>query len=160
MGGEEDSTDLAELPFRAVPERDQEFTGIITCMLCPTVRPFARALVSFGIWEDCLTYGQSEWFVKFIASYEDAHCLYMAMEYLPIGDMSKTFANGYRWDESDTKVVIEQLLHGLAVMHKEGIAHRDLRPEVCILPCPKHYSQNLIVARMFSSASQRIRPSM
>ena len=52
------------------------------------------------------------------------------MEYIPIGDMSKTFVNGYRWNENDTKVVIEQLLRGLTVMHKEGITHRDLKPEV------------------------------
>jgi len=124
------------------------------CVLSPW------ALVSFGMWEDCLTYGQYEWFVKFIASYEDAHCLHIAMEYISIGDMSKTFENGYLWNESDTKVVVEQLLHGLVVMHREGITHRDLKPEVCTLPCPKHCSQNLIVARMFSSASQRMRPSM
>jgi len=59
------------------------------------------------------------------------------MEYIPIGDMSKTFANGYRWNESDTKVVIEQLLRGLVVMHNAGITHRDLKPEVCATPPPK-----------------------
>jgi len=124
----------------------------------------SRASFYHGHWSSsacgrfCLTYGQYEWFVKFIASYEDAHCLYIAMEYIPIGDMSKTFKNGYRWKEGDAKVVIEQLLHGLAVMHKEGIIHRDLKPEVSTLPCPKHCSQNLIVARMFFSAFQWMRP--
>ena len=48
-----------------------------------------------------------------------------------MGDMSRSFTDGYRWNEGDTKVVIKQLLHGLAVMHKEGITHRDLKPEVC-----------------------------
>jgi len=60
--------------------------------------------------------------------------MYIAMEYMPIGDMSVTFADGYRWNESDTKVVIKQLLSGLLVMHKEGITHRDLKPEVCTPP--------------------------
>ena len=60
--------------------------------------------------------------------------MYIAMEYLPMGDMSKTFANGYRWNESDAKVVIEQLLHGLVVMHNAGITHRDLKPEVSTPP--------------------------
>ena len=59
--------------------------------------------------------------------------MYIAMEYIAIGDISKTFVNGYRWNESDTRVVIEQLLRGLVVMHKEGITHRDLKPEVCTL---------------------------
>jgi len=56
--------------------------------------------------------------------------MYIATEYIRMGDMSQTFVDGYRWSESDTKVVIRQLLHGLAVMHKEGITHRDLKPEV------------------------------
>jgi len=57
--------------------------------------------------------------------------MYIAMEYIPMGDMSASFEGGCRWSESDTKVVIKQLLYGLAVMHKEGITHRDLKPEVC-----------------------------
>ena len=84
--------------------------------------------------------------------------MYIAMEYIPIGDMAQSFADGYRWNESDTKVVIKQLLHGLAVMHKEGITHRDLKPEVCALPLLKHYCRNLIVTRIYSSTFRRIRP--
>jgi len=62
--------------------------------------------------------------------------MYIAIEYIPMGDMSQSFADGCRWSESDTNVVIKQLLHGLAVMHSEGITHRDLKPEVCA-PAPK-----------------------
>ena len=87
-----------------------------------------------------LTYRQYEWFVKFNASYEDYHYVYIAMEYIPIGGISKTFVNGYRWNESDTRVVIEQVLHGLVVMHKAGITHRDLKPEVYTLPRSKYSS--------------------
>ena len=81
-----------------------------------------------------LTCRQHEWFVKFNSTYEDTHYMYISMEYIPMGDMSQSFADDYRWNESDTKVVIKQLLHGLAVMHKEGITHRDLKPEVYIVP--------------------------
>ena len=102
-------------------------------------------------------FSQHGWFVKFHSSYEDANYVYIAMEYIPIGDISKTFMNDYRWNESDTKVVIKQLLHGLAVMHKEGITHRDLKPEVCILPRPRH-EPKLIATRIYSSLSPRTRP--
>ena len=105
----------------------------------------------------CLTYRQYDWFVKFNTSYEDNHYLYIAMEYIPIGDMSKTFEQDYRWNESDAKVVIEQLLYGLAVMHKEGITHRDLKPEVCILSRPRYSGPDLIATRTYSSAFQRMR---
>ena len=82
--------------------------------------------------------------------------MYIAMEYIPMGDMSQSFANGYRWNEIDTKVVIKQLLHGLAIMHREGITHRDLKPEVCA-PLSQTLCQNLIVTRTYSSTFQRIR---
>ena len=83
--------------------------------------------------------------------------MYIAMEYIPMGDMSQSFADGYRWNESDTKVVIKQLLHGLVIMHEEGITHRDLKPEVCTLLLKPHF-QNLIVTRTYFSIFQRIRP--
>jgi len=84
--------------------------------------------------------------------------MYIAMEYIPMGDMSQSFADGYRWNESDTKVVAKQLLNGLAVMHKEGITHRDLKPEVYTLSLIKHPCQNLIVTRTYSSTFRKIRP--
>ena len=83
--------------------------------------------------------------------------MYIAMEYIPIGDISKTIVNGYRWNEIDTGVVIKQLLQGLAVMHKEGITHRDLKPEVYILPHSQHEPE-LIATRAYSSLSRRMRP--
>jgi len=83
--------------------------------------------------------------------------VYIAMEYIPIGDMSKTFVDDYRWNESDTKVVIKQLLQGLAVMHQEGITHRDLKPEVRTPPHPQH-EPKLIATRIYSSLSQRMGP--
>ena len=48
-----------------------------------------------------------------------------------MGDLSQSFTDSYRWNESDIKVVIKQVLHLLAVMHKEGITRRDLQPEAC-----------------------------
>ncbi|CUS14981.1 unnamed protein product [Tuber aestivum] len=79
---------------------------------------------------------QNELFVKFIKHTEDSHHVYIAMEYLPLGDMSKTFADQYKWGEDDVHVVMEQILMGVAVMHKEGIAHRDLKPENVFLWLP------------------------
>ena len=106
----------------------------------------------------CLTCGQHEWFIKFNSAYEDTHYMYIAMEHIPMGDMSHSFADGYRWNESDIKVVIKQLLHGLAIMHREGITHRDLKPEVCTLPVLNPHHQNLTPARTYSSTFQRISP--
>lgn len=37
---------------------------------------------------------------------------------------------GALWSENDNKIVAEQLLKGLTVLHEAGIAHRDLKPQV------------------------------
>ncbi|PUU73158.1 kinase-like domain-containing protein, partial [Tuber borchii] len=100
-----------------------------------------------------------EWFVKFYSSYEDTYYMYIAMEYMPMGDMSVTFADGYRWNESDTKVVIKQLLCGLSVMHKEGITHRDLKPENIFLYLPESQKSILRVKIGDFGTSKRIRLS-
>ena len=99
-----------------------------------------------------------EWFVKSNSSYQDADYVYIAMEYMPVGDISKTFVNDNRWNERDARVVIEQLLHGLAAMHQEGITHRDLKPEVCTHLCSENCGESLIVIRIYFSASQRVQP--
>ena len=36
--------------------------------------------------------------------------------------------------ESEAKVITRQLLEGLVVIHQEGFAHRDLKPEVRLSP--------------------------
>ncbi|PUU79976.1 kinase-like domain-containing protein [Tuber borchii] len=86
-----------------------------------------------------------ERFVEFRSCYEDTYYVYIAMEYIPTGDMSETFANGYRWNEGDTRVVIKQLLQGLVVMHKEGITHRNLKPENIFLSLPEVGTRSLHV---------------
>ncbi|PUU77878.1 kinase-like domain-containing protein [Tuber borchii] len=100
-----------------------------------------------------------EWFVKFNSTYQDAHYMYIAMEYIPMGDLSQSFADGYQWNESDTKVVVKQLLHGLAIMHKEGITHRDLKPENIFLYLPENETNILRVKIGDFGTSKRIPPS-
>ncbi|PUU77869.1 kinase-like domain-containing protein [Tuber borchii] len=97
-----------------------------------------------------------EWFVKFNSTYEDTHYMYISMEYIPMGDMSQSFTDDYRWNESDTKVVIKQLLYGLAIMHKEGITHRDLKPENIFLYLPENQTNVLRVKIGDFGTSKRI----
>jgi len=49
------------------------------------------------------------------------------MEYFKHGDLSM-----YKGEikEIDAKIISQQLLEGLQVMHNEGFTHRDLKPQV------------------------------
>lgn len=71
---------------------------------------------------------QNEWFVQFFGWYESEDFLVIAMEYMEFGDLAGHL--GDPWSENDTKIVAEQLLKGVTVLHGAGITHRDLKPQV------------------------------
>lgn len=53
------------------------------------------------------------------------------MDYLPLGNLAGwCFASEVR-TEGIARDIIEQLLQALFVLHKLGILHRDIKPEVC-----------------------------
>jgi serine/threonine protein kinase len=51
------------------------------------------------------------------------------MDYFPQGDLGM-----YKGDikEKDAKVISQQLLEGLMIMHEKGFTHRDLKPQVIL----------------------------
>ena len=69
-------------------------------------------------------------FVKFLGWFENSEKLYIAMEYFEKGDLRQYLAGGM--PVPAVKLLSSQLLEGLNVMHKNGIAHRDIKPEVLI----------------------------
>ncbi|CAG8241173.1 unnamed protein product [Penicillium nalgiovense] len=68
-------------------------------------------------------------FVKSFGWYEGPGQLFIAMEYLEIGDL---FAYLYQkplpLSEAEAKEIAYQILDGLSMMHENGFAHRDLKP--------------------------------
>jgi serine/threonine protein kinase len=52
------------------------------------------------------------------------------MEYFNHGDLGM-----YKGEikEVDAKIVSQQLLEGLQIMHEKGFAHRDLKPQVFLI---------------------------
>ena len=73
-------------------------------------------------------------FVQLFGWYESHEYVYIAMEYISHGHL-RNYLEVER-SESEAKVIARQLLEGLVVIHQEGFAHRDLRPEVRPLPSP------------------------
>ncbi|KAK7425242.1 hypothetical protein QQZ08_008262 [Neonectria magnoliae] len=68
-------------------------------------------------------------FVGFTGWYADDRVLYIAMEYLPLGDLGSYMVEHSPMAEADVCEVTFQVLEGLQMMHQEEFAHRDIKPE-------------------------------
>ena len=66
--------------------------------------------------------------MQLLGWYESDDNIHIAMEYISLGNL-RNYLEDER-SESEAKVVTQQLLEGLVVIHEEGFAHRDLKPEV------------------------------
>ncbi|KAM0240236.1 hypothetical protein ACHAP5_007972 [Fusarium lateritium] len=70
----------------------------------------------------------SQYFVKSFGWYTSETNLYLPMEYLPAGDLSHYVLGHERLSEHDCREIVCQIVWGLALMHAEGFAHRDVNP--------------------------------
>jgi len=70
------------------------------------------------------------YFVRTFGWFEDPGSIYIAMEYLPNGDLYHHAQNIPPFSELDASKIIRQLIQGVQFMHDNGFAHRDLKPQV------------------------------
>jgi serine/threonine protein kinase len=72
------------------------------------------------------------WFVKSFGWYKSSEYLFIAMEYLELGDLRAYLDHEKRFPEHEAKEITYQILVGLYNMHDNRFAHRDLKPEVSL----------------------------
>ncbi|KAK4127132.1 hypothetical protein N657DRAFT_631015 [Parathielavia appendiculata] len=75
-------------------------------------------------------YPEPEYVPCFLQSYgwlSTTEAIYIAMEYLPHGDLKKHLIQSL--PESEAKTVCTQVLEDLKCMHENGFVHRDLTPQ-------------------------------
>ena len=60
-------------------------------------------------------------------------CAMFCMELVTRGDFFELIMNSDFMDESVCKTFFVQIIAALAFMHEQGIAHRDLKPQNCLL---------------------------
>lgn len=69
-------------------------------------------------------------FVQFLGWYESPRDIYFAMEYIEYGDLSMYMATDNEKAKGEAPEITRQILQGLDILHREGICHRDLKPQV------------------------------
>jgi serine/threonine protein kinase len=76
-------------------------------------------------------YKEQAVFVEFLGWFEDHDSVYLAMEYVPNGDLEDNIPpKGEPINELEIREIASQILKGLEFMHQEGFVHRDLKPKV------------------------------
>lgn len=68
-------------------------------------------------------------FVQFFGWYENKEDIFFAMEYIAYGDLSE-YMNDHERARAGSREITRQVLEGVNILHREGICHRDLKPQV------------------------------
>jgi serine/threonine protein kinase len=67
-------------------------------------------------------------FVESTGGYETGNTIYVVMELIEHGDLQGHLHGPL--PEPEAQTIVSQILQGLACMHQQGFAHRDLKPKV------------------------------
>ncbi|KAF9586073.1 hypothetical protein BGW38_009988 [Lunasporangiospora selenospora] len=78
---------------------------------------------------DVLTATRSEWHVKLLYSFQDRDHVYLAMEFVPGGDIRTMLTARGVLREDETRLYFAEMVLAIDALHQQGYIHRDLKPE-------------------------------
>ncbi|KAJ1728585.1 serine/threonine-protein kinase dbf2 [Coemansia sp. Benny D160-2] len=87
---------------------------------------------------DILRTSKSEWLVKLLYSFQDQQSLYLAMEYVPGGDVRTLLNQNGILRHQIARFYIAEMLVAVAALHSFGYFHRDLKPENFLVDAKGH----------------------
>ncbi|KAI9202119.1 kinase-like domain-containing protein [Polychytrium aggregatum] len=91
---------------------------------------------------DILTRTQSPWLVKLLYAFQDIENVYLAMEYVPGGDMRTLLNNSGVLREEHARFYVAEMFMSIAALHALGYIHRqvgpDLKPENFLIDAGGH----------------------
>lgn len=78
---------------------------------------------------DLLAESESPWVVQLYYSFQDAHYLYLIMEYLPGGDMMSLLIKYDIFSEEMARFYVAECVLAIESVHQLGFIHRDIKPD-------------------------------
>ncbi|KAJ2719345.1 serine/threonine-protein kinase dbf2, partial [Coemansia sp. Benny D115] len=87
---------------------------------------------------DILRTSKSEWLVRLLYSFQDQQSLYLAMEYVPGGDVRTLLNQNGILRHQIARFYIAEMLVAVAALHSFGYFHRDLKPENFLVDSTGH----------------------
>lgn len=70
------------------------------------------------------------YFVQSYGWFENRESVFITMEYLRLGDLSRFRELDGPMPEKEVGFIVRQVLEGIRFMHRINFAHRDLKPSV------------------------------
>uniref|UniRef100_A0A3Q3BMX6 Citron Rho-interacting kinase n=1 Tax=Kryptolebias marmoratus TaxID=37003 RepID=A0A3Q3BMX6_KRYMA len=95
--------------------------------------------VSFLEERKILSLNSSPWIPQLLYAFQDKDHVYLAMEYLPGGDLM-SLLNRYedQFDESMAQFYLAELVEAIHAVHQLGYVHRDVKPENILIDRTGH----------------------
>ncbi|KAJ2489007.1 serine/threonine-protein kinase dbf2 [Coemansia sp. RSA 2050] len=87
---------------------------------------------------DILRTSKSEWLVRLLYSFQDARHLYLAMEFVPGGDIRSLLIQNDLFRHQVAQFYIAEMITAVAALHSFGYFHRDLKPENFLVDATGH----------------------
>ncbi|XP_030275570.1 citron Rho-interacting kinase isoform X4 [Sparus aurata] len=86
-----------------------------------------------------LALNSSPWLPQLLHAFQDKEHVYLAMEYLPGGDLM-SLLNRYedQFDESMAQFYLAELVEAIRAVHQLGYVHRDVKPENVVIDRTGH----------------------
>ncbi|KAI9345810.1 G-protein alpha subunit-domain-containing protein [Zopfochytrium polystomum] len=113
--------------------------------LCAVKRSSKRQLVRTGELQHALTERDvlsrtegASWLVRLLYAFQDVDFVYLAMEYVPGGDMRTLLNNSGVLREDHARFYIAEMFVAIAELHRLGYIHRDLKPENYLIDAAGH----------------------
>jgi serine/threonine protein kinase len=87
---------------------------------------------------DLMAVADCPWLVQLRFSFQDARFLYLAMEYLPGGDLMTLLIRLDILPEPMVRTIVASCVKALDTVHSQGFIHRDVKPDNCLFTSSGH----------------------